>query len=216
MAVVSSRALAAAHITRETPGPEGGVIERDAHGEPTGLLKETAQELMRQVIPRYSFDAAKRALTAAGRYMAAMGITSAQDAWSGWIMPEEFRAYQETVGANPSTASLLRYDSAQDESPSLLQRVRLMHDVESLSISGDRFDFGFGLHSGFGTERLRLGAIKIFLDGSLIGRTAALTEPYANDPTTRGFLFKREEEILEHVRRAHKGGWQVACGIYYQ
>jgi predicted amidohydrolase YtcJ len=210
MAVVNSRALALAHISRDMPDPEGGVIERDAEGEPTGLLKETAQELVRQVMPPYSFDAAKRALAAAGRYMAAMGITSAQDAWSGWIVPEEFRAYQEVVGANHPARSRSEAKMQSKNSPSLPQRVRLMPDVESLSVRGERFAFGFGLRTGFGTERLKLGAIKIFLDGSLIGRTAALNEPYANDPTTRGFLVKREEKIREQVRRAHQGGWQVA------
>jgi predicted amidohydrolase YtcJ len=199
MAVVNSAALALAQITRDTPDPEGGVIERDAEGEPTGLLKETAQELVRQVIPPYSFEMAKRALAVAGQRLAALGITSAQDAWAGWTVPEEFRAYQEVtfVGAN-------------HDSPLLPQRVRLMPDVESMPVRGAGYNFGFGLYSGFGSERLRLGAIKIFLDGSLIGKTAALTRPYANDPSTRGFLVKSEEKIREQVQLAHHSGWQVA------
>ncbi|CAG0980125.1 N-substituted formamide deformylase [Anaerolineae bacterium] len=85
-----------------------------------------------------------------------------------------------------------------------------MVDVERLEIRDSRFDFAFGLHTGFGDERLRLGALKIFLDGSLIGKTAALAAPYASDPTTRGFLVKSEEKIREQVRRAHQGGWQLA------
>lgn len=193
MAVANSRALALAGITRDTPDPEGGVIERDEQGEPTGLLKETAQELIKRILPPYTLEETKAALAAAGRQMAAEGITSAQDAWAGWIAPEEFRAYQEA--------------SAEGLLP---QRVWLMVDVERLAIRDSRFDFAFGLRTGFGDERLKLGAIKLFLDGSLIGRTAALSAPYANAPETCGFLVKSEETIREQVRMAHAGGWQVA------
>ncbi len=193
MAVANSRALALAGITRATPDPEGGVIERDEHGEPTGLLKETAQELIKKILPPYTLAETKAALAAAGKQMASEGITSAQDAWAGWIAPEEFRAYQE------ATAEGI-----------LPQRVRLMVDVEQLTVKNGRFDFGFGLHSGFGNERLKLGAIKLFLDGSLIGRTAALSAPYANAPDTCGLLVKSEETIRTQVAMAHRGGWQVA------
>ena len=156
MAVANSSALVRAGITRATPDPAGGVIERDTDGEPTGLLKETAQGLMQAVLPPYTLAQTRDALAAAGRQMAAEGITSAQDAWAGWIAPEEFRAYQETTADG-----------------TLPQRVRLLVDVERLAVKDGRFDFGFGLHSGFGDDRLRLGAIKLFLDGSLIGRTGA-------------------------------------------
>ncbi len=193
MAVANSRALALAGINSRTPDPDGGVIERDGHGEPTGLLKETAQELVKKVLPPYTLAEVKAALAAASKQMAAQGITSAQDAWAGWIAPEEFRAYQEA--------------SAEGLLP---QRVRLMVDVESLVVKNSRFDFAFGLHTGFGDDRLRLGAIKLFLDGSLIGKTAALSEPYASDPTTSGFLVKSEDKIREQVHLAHIGGWQVA------
>ncbi|HBY95082.1 MAG TPA: amidohydrolase [Chloroflexi bacterium] len=193
MAVANSLALATANITCERADPEGGVIERDEQGEPTGLLKESAQELVKAVLPAYTLAETRAALAAAGRQMAAEGITSAQDAWAGWIAPQEFRAYQEA-----SLEGLLP------------QRVWLMVDVERLAVKDGRFDFAFGLHTGFGTERLRLGAIKLFLDGSLIGRTAALSAPYTNAPETCGFLVKSEETIRAQVRMAHAGGWQVA------
>lgn len=193
MAVANSRALAAANITRERPDPRGGVIERDSRGEPTGLLKETAQELVKAILPPYTLAETKAALEAAGRRMAAEGITSAQDAWAGWIAPEEFRAYQEASSAGV-----------------LPQRVWLMVDVERLRVNDGRLDFAFGLHTGFGSDRLRLGAIKLFLDGSLIGRTAALSAPYDNAPETCGFLVKSEKAIRAQVRMAHAGGWQVA------
>ena len=125
--------------------------------------------------------------------MAVEGITSAQDAWAGWIAPEEFRAYQEACAAGI-----------------LPQHIRLMPDSERLAIKDGRFDFAFGLHTGFGDGQLKLGAMKFFLDGSLIGRTAALTAPYCGTPADSGFLVKSEEEIHARIARAHRGGWQVA------
>ncbi|MDQ7850201.1 MAG: amidohydrolase [Armatimonadota bacterium] len=193
MGVANSRALGLAGITRHTPDPPGGVIDRGAGGEPTGVLKETAQELVKRVLPPYSLERTKEALAAAGRQMASEGLTSVQDAWAGWIAPQEFRAYQEATREGL-----------------LLQRVRLMVDVESLAVRDGRFDFAFGLHSGFGDERLRLGAVKIFIDGSLIGRTAALSDPYADTDGNCGLLVKSQERIAEQVRMAHAGGWQVA------
>ena len=193
MAVANSLALRAAGVTGDTPDPEGGVIERDEGGAPTGLLKETAQELVKRVLPPYTLAQTEAALAAAGAQMAAEGITSAQDAWAGWIAPQEFRAYQDAISEG-----------------ALPQRVWLMPDVERLAVRDGRFDFAFGLRSGFGSDRLKLGAIKIFLDGSLIGRTAALSSPYSNAPETRGLLVKSEETIREQVRIAHEGGWQVA------
>jgi predicted amidohydrolase YtcJ len=192
MGVASSLALARAGITRDTPDPEGGVVERDPRGEPTGLLKETAQRLLTAAIPPASLDAAKQALAAAGRRFAAEGLTSVQDARAGSLVPAELRAYQEAT--------------AEGRLPA---RTSLLLDVEALPVEGDRLAFGFGLHSGFGTDRLRLGGIKFFLDGSLIGRTAAMTAPYASDPGTSGFLLKAEETIRRQVAQAARAGWQV-------
>ncbi len=193
MGVANTQALTLAGISRETPDPPGGHIVRDAAGEPTGLLLETAQDLIKRVLPAYTLEEIKAALAAAGRQMATEGITAVQDAWAGWIAPEEFRAYQEAV-----------------EEGLLPQRVWLMVDVEQLHVRDGRFDFAFGLHTGFGGDRLRLGALKIFIDGSLIGRTAAMREPYADPPGTTGMLVKERDTLVELVRRAHAGGWQVA------
>jgi predicted amidohydrolase YtcJ len=189
MGVANTRALELAGVTRDTPDPPGGRVVRDEAGEPTGLLLETAQDLVKRVLPPYTLEEAKSALAAAGRQMASEGITAAQDAWAGWILPEEFRAYLEAV-----------------EEGLLPQRVWLMVDVEQLRVRDGRFDFAFGLHTGFGGDRLRLGAVKIFVDGSLIGRTAALREPYADPPDVKGMLVKDPETLVELVRRAHTGG----------
>ena len=193
MGVANGEALRRARITRDTPDPEGGVIDRDASGEPTGLMKETAQRLVTSAIPPVGLDDAKAALGAAGKRFVAEGLTSVQDARAGSLVPQELRAYQEATaeGALPTRTSLLL-------------------DVEALPVVDGRIDFGFGLTSGFGSERLRIGGIKIFLDGSLIGRTAAMTEPYASDPDTAGFLLKSEDKLRVQVDASTRAGFQVA------
>ena len=192
MGVANSLALARAGVTRDTPDPGGGVIERDARGEPTGLLKETAQRLVRDVIPPVPLDEAKAALAAAGRRFVAEGITSAQDARAGSLVLSELRAYQEAT--------------AEGRLP---VRTSLLLDVDALPVADGGLAFGFGLYSGFGSDRLRLGGVKIFLDGSLIGCTAAVSAPYASDPGTSGFLVKPEEKIRLQVEQAAGAGWQV-------
>jgi predicted amidohydrolase YtcJ len=191
--VANSKALQLAGITPETPNPPGGVIERDHDGRPTGVLKEAAGELVKRILPPYTLKEAKEALAAANARFVQEGITAVADAWAGWIVPQEFRAYQEAIAEGR-----------------LLVRVTLMPDIESLPVKDGRLDFAWGWHTGFGSDRLRLGAVKIFLDGSLIGRTAYLSEPYASDPATCGLLVKSEERIYEQVRLVHEAGWQVA------
>lgn len=191
MGVANSLALSQAGIGRDTPDPPGGRIARDAVGEPTGLLLETAQELIKRALPLYSLEEVKEALRAAGRRMAAEGITAAQDAWAGWIAPQEFRAYQEVVAEG-----------------SLPQRIWLM--VDARTVDGRFQEVFVGLRTGFGGNRLRLGAMKFFADGSLIGRTAALSQPYASPADTRGLLTYEPEALKEEVARAHRAGWQVA------
>jgi predicted amidohydrolase YtcJ len=196
MSMVNTKALELAGINRDTPDPTGGLIDRDASGQPTGVFKETAQDLIKRVLPSYTIEEVKKALAVANNRLLSEGITSIQDAWAGWIAPQEFRAYQEAIKEG------------------LLQlRVILMPDIESVHLKDEHLDFGFGLHTGFGDERLKLGAIKIFIDGSLIGRTAALTQPYASDPNNKGFLVKSKKLISEQFRMAHEGGWQVAMHV---
>lgn len=192
MGVASGRALAQAGVTRDTPDPEGGVIERDRAGEPTGVLKEKAQALVRRAVPPAGLDQAKAALAAAGTRFVAEGLTSVQDARAGSLVPQELRAYQEAT--------------AEGRLP---VRTSLLIDVEALPVVDGRAQLGLGLTSGFGTDRLRLGGVKIFLDGSLIGRTAAMTAPFASDPDTSGFLLRSEDTLRRQVKEAAAAGWQV-------
>ena len=188
LCVANSRALALAGISGETEPPEGGGIVHDSSGEPTGLLLETAQQLVDRLIPEPSEDDLVAALGhCAQRYLAA-GITSSVDA--SVHTPQQVRVYQRAAehGVNPLRTSLF------------LREHLLPHLV------------GLGVYTGFGNDRLRCGPVKLFIDGSLIGRTAAVTQPFLHDPDpeNRGLTMMSEEAFQEYVMTAHAAGWQIA------
>ncbi len=174
--------------------PEAGVANRD-----TGLLEEQAQELvsdLRYPLPREQLVAA---ITAASDRYRSEGITSCTEAGIGlgWIghSPLEAAAYQE----------------ARDTG-ALGVRVRLMvtgETVHPLDGQPGALGIDLGLRTGFGDERLRLGAVKVFADGSLIGRTAAMGDGYADQPDNRGYF--QRPDLRERIVAAHRGGWQVAA-----
>ncbi|MDQ1737430.1 MAG: hypothetical protein QOH56_3681 [Pseudonocardiales bacterium] len=187
MSVVNSFALHRAGITRDTVSPFGGHVDVDASGEPTGLLQETAQELLG--VPFLPSD--KKLLrgylkTAGDAYLAA-GVTSGHEA--GIFGPAEFSVLQE-AWADGSLA-LRTY---------MMIRNPFLESLE-----------GVGLFTGFGDDRLRVGSIKIVSDGSLIGRTAAMCSPYehaAEDDL--GLTMFTQDELNDLVWRGHSAGWQMA------
>jgi predicted amidohydrolase YtcJ len=188
MSVVNTRALELAGIARDTPDPQGGHVVRDERGEPTGLLQETAQQLAHAVIPPPTLADLREALRRCCAAYAAAGITSSQDAGSN--SPLQLAAYQEARDAGELT---LRTN--------LMIRDNLLPHLVEL-----------GLRGRFGDDRLRIGPIKLFADGSLIGRTAAVFEPFLDDPRpdNLGLAMMPQEELDEAVWRAHSAGYQVA------
>ncbi|MHB8645865.1 MAG: amidohydrolase [Thermomicrobiales bacterium] len=188
LCVANSRALALSGITGDTEPPEGGGIVRGADGNPTGLLLETAQELVTDLIPEPTEDELVEALGhCAERYLAA-GITSSADA--NVHTNTQFRAFQRAAatGINPLRTTLM------------LREHLLPHLTET------------GIRTGFGSDRLRCGPIKLFIDGSLIGRTAAVTQPFLHDPDPHnlGLTMMSEEVFQGYVMDAHAAGWQIA------
>jgi len=188
LAVANSRAFALAEITAATMPPEGGGIVHDANGEPTGLLLETAQGLVTGLLPPPSEDDLVAALGRCAQAYLAAGITSSADARVGTA--EAMRAFQRATetGANPLRTSLMIHHP-------LLPHLAAV-----------------GAHTGFGSDRLRWGPLKIFIDGSLIGRTAAVSQPFLHDPQpdNLGLLMMGEAAFGEIVMAAHRAGWQVA------
>ena len=188
LGVANSAALARAGITRDTPDPEGGQIDRDAHGESTGLLRETAMRLVYDQLPPRTRTELKDALRAAGERFLAYGITSVGEA--AIRTSDEFAAYQELAAAG--------------ELPTRVFTMMLIDDtLDALA--------GLGMRTGWGDEWLRIGPAKLFQDGSGGGRTAAMTTDYKDDPGNRGITIYDQAGLNERFGRAHAAGFQLAA-----
>lgn len=192
IAVANSAALRLAGIDRGTADPPGGRIDRDpVSGEPTGILREKAVDLVARLIPPPSAarrrDALARALREALRY----GLTQLQtdDCRYGGGLAETEALFRGLVGPD-----------------ALPIRITQLIPAEQLEEAVER-----GARTGSGDPWYRYGPVKIFADGSLGGRTAALLEPYADDPSTRGIYIHEREAFIELVARAHRQGCQVGC-----
>jgi predicted amidohydrolase YtcJ len=188
LAVANSAALQLAGVTRDTPDPQGGEISRDEHGEPTGLLAETAMSLVSKQIPRVTRAGMKDALRAAGERFHAYGITSVGEA--SIRTSDEFAAYEELV--------------AEGELPVRVFTMMLIDDtLDELA--------RLGMRTGWGNDWLRIGPAKYFQDGSGGGRTAAMFDEYVNDPGNRGITIYTQEELNDGFGRAHDAGFQLAA-----
>ena len=185
ISVVNSLALELAGITKDTKDSEGGEIDRDPEtGEPTGLLRGGARAPFRGIIPTPDLEKLKRGIELAAEEFLARGVTSVSDA--GVRDPLTVKAYQAAV---------------RDGMPI---RVNLMMSREVLDHLSE-----LGVETGFGDERLRIGAVKMVFDGSFSGRTAAMFEPFKDTPGNTGILYTSQEELDEGVLASHEAGFQV-------
>ncbi len=192
MLVVNSRALEMAGIDATTQNPSGGVIDRDIHGDPTGLFLENAQDLINAALPVPTLDDLVAAIGRASTLYASWGLTSTQEAGVGWHATNEITAWQEAFHRGI-----------------LGTRALLMPDVGSISWEeGEPFLYQ-GMRSGFGDIHLRLGPVKIFSDGSMIGRTAAMREPYEESDRS-GMLIWEPDQLRSMIVRLNREGWRVA------
>jgi predicted amidohydrolase YtcJ len=187
--IANSAALALAHVTKDTVPPGGGAIELDpATGELTGKLVERAQYLVRNVIPPYTYEQMKEGIVHATRRALRRGVTTIHDIVTN---NETVRAYQELAleGRLPIRASLL------------LRILEAKIVPESL--------LNLGLKTGFGGDWLKIGGVKMSIDGGITGRVAAFTEPYADDPCHCGLIRIPSEELDETVDAYHRAGHRV-------
>ncbi len=191
LGVASNKALELAGIREDTPDPPDGIIVRDETGRPTGVLLEMALSLVEEALPEPSVTEMAEAILAAGRKLAQRGILAASDAFSGgWYdLDKELLAYAEALelGAPVRMTLMCSMDAVMEIG---------WTDLADAAPPAKHPD-------------LRLGAIKLMADGALTSRTAALLEAY-EDQDTNGVLIYPEEEIVERIVRAHRGGWQVA------
>lgn len=187
--VANSAAIRLAGITRETPDPPGGTIVRDEQGEPTGVLLESAVDLVAKHQPPLTHVQRVKAIHLAAQAMAEKGITAAADASTGWSdLQGEVEAFAQAVNEGaPLRMTLMLLASA------------LRSDGRWLSPQDVRT----------GSDGVRVGIAKLFADGALTTRTAALKEPFVDTGTT-GMLMHSEEELENYIVGAHKAGWQIA------
>lgn len=173
-------ALRLAGIGPETPDPLNGKIVRNQHGQPNGILLESAMTLLEKHLPQPTVSQIAQAIESAQTILFQMGLTGVHD-FDGRLC---FMALQQL-----------------DTEERLNLRVTKNIPVELLN-----YAHGVGLRAGFGSDHLRIGMVKVFMDGALGPRTAAMFTPYLNEPENRGILNMDGEELFEHGRKAAEVG----------
>jgi len=193
VSVANSMALALSGITEETPVPDGGVIGLTA-GRLNGFLAENAQNLVKAAMPEATLEEVIDGIERGGKHLLSFGITSCMDA---------------AVGHVAGFAEIQAYEMAK-LSGRLPVRVWLtLLGDPGVSIVEDCWRAG--LISGVGDDMLRVGGVKIFLDGSAGGRTAWMTRPYEGEPDNIGVQMLPDEVVETIVKSCHDRGYQMAC-----
>ena len=185
LAVANTRALQLADITIASHDPQGGLIDRDENGQPTGILRDTAKQAVLAVIPPPTHDKRRQAIEVALADLAEHGITSAQDYSPEW---ENFQIYEELEKEGKLTARISEW-LPFDDSIEQLKTKRDSHPQSDLM-----------LHTGM---------LKAFMDGSLGGHTAALLEPYADDPKNSGLPRYEAAKLNEMAKERVLAGFQL-------
>jgi predicted amidohydrolase YtcJ len=180
MSLANTRALRIAGVTRETPDVDGGTIVRDAHGEPTGILKDNAEQLVDRVLPPMTDDGERRALDAAMSYVAAQGVTAVHH-----------------MGTWDDLAVFRRAHARGD----LRTRIYAAVQIGTWQRLSDVIS-----ESGRGDEWLRIGALKGFVDGSLGSHTAAMLEPFTDAPNDCGLLVNSPDDLYSWTSGADRAG----------
>lgn len=201
MCFVNSRVLRELDIDH-TANPDGGRIDRAASGLPTGLLLESAMELVRPLTWPVPLETMVDCIEAAHRQYLSEGLTAVQEAGVG----------QGLAGSSPTEA--YAFQVARDRGLLGVRTTLMPSFVGAELIHGadgdDAFGFGLGMVSGFGDLWLRLGPLKVFSDGSLIGRSAAMHQDYSDEPCNHGQLTLGPGQLEQTLLAAHRGGWQIA------
>lgn len=204
MCVVSSAVLADLGLAEAAAEIPGGKVVTDAAGRPTGLLEERAQELVGQLVHPYPVSVLAEAIDRAGQRYLSEGITSVTEAGigGGWIghTPVELAAYQaarDTGRLRVRTELMIASD--------------VLHPLKAHAADGIETGLDLGIRTGFGDDWLAIGAVKVFTDGSLVGRTAAMHADYAGVPGNRGYLQADAGQLTAAIIAAHRSGWQVAA-----
>jgi predicted amidohydrolase YtcJ len=182
-AVCNSLALALAGIDPSTPDPENGIIEKDAQGRLNGIIRER-HDVVARLVPPAPADELEASLAAQLEALFALGITSIVQAAD---TIDDFPHWERVYAAKPHL-------------PRAAVQVR-WEGTEKMA--------AFGRKTGDGDERLRVGAVKVFVDGGFTGPAAYTKAPYKGMGDYRGTLTMSEDELRRIVGEAHGAGWQL-------
>ncbi|MGH7617101.1 MAG: amidohydrolase, partial [Gemmatimonadaceae bacterium] len=180
MSLANSAALRAANITRDTPNVGGGTIVRDEHGEPTGIFKDNAEQLVARVAPPPGSAELDDALAAAMRFVASHGVTSVHHMGT-W---EDLEVFERAHAAHR-----------------LATRIYAAVPIHTWQRLADRVSA-----TGRGDRWLGIGALKGFVDGSLGSHTAAMIDPYDDAPNDRGLFVNTPEDLYAWTKEADARG----------
>jgi len=185
VAIANSLALQLSGVTKSTPNPSGGEIEKDEQGEPTGMLKEgAAMHLVESKIPSPTPEQRRRGIELALADLAKNGVTSAQDN-SAW---EDFLTYRAIKNDGKLTVRITEW----------LPFAAPLEKLEQMRRDGGTTD-----------PWLRTGALKMVTDGALGSRTAAMLAPYSDDPSTSGIMTMEPEKLRTLAVERDKAGFQL-------
>ena len=182
----NSRTLALAGITKSTPDPAGGKIMRDANGEATGVLVDAAQELVTKVMPAQTEAEGRMVLDKSLQELARMGLTAVHDAGIGVA---EDRLYRDYADKKKLTTRVYAMIGGTGE------------DFDQLAKNGPLKDYADGMYA--------LRAVKLYSDGALGSRGAALIKPYSDEPHSHGLLFFKTAQMDAMMSKAMRKGYQV-------
>jgi predicted amidohydrolase YtcJ len=206
--LLNSAALARAGITKDTPNPPGGWIFRDEKGEPTGRVLEAARRLVTRVMPQEAARETDQARLALYRkqlsQLASMGITSINVAS---VRPADFRLIQQL------------YAQWGEELPRATLQLRLSpgHDTYDDPEEGVRNSIAemeaLAVHTGFGNDRLKIGAIKMSIDGGMSAPVFWSLKPYKGRPGFFGAQRIPDDAFYRVAKRAHELGWQTGTHV---
>lgn len=183
-AVANSMALSLAGLTRDSPDPDGGTIERDGSGELNGIIRERAN-IVGRLVPDALPEELRDSFVQNLRDLLQLGITSIIQAGN---TPDEYTEWEQV------------YKMYGEDLPRATVQIRWMEDQRMRA---------FGRRTGDGNELLKVGAIKVLVDGGFTGPAAYTLEPYKDQPEYRGKLNISEAEINRIVESAHGLGWQL-------
>jgi len=185
--VVNSLALEAGGITKDTPDPPHGKIDRDEAGEPTGVLRELAKDIVYSKIPGNTVEDYHAGLRIVNVEFLSLGLTTVH---ASMTTSDEFKALQRLKRDGELALRYCVHASGREDGV-----------LEALIAAG--------IQTPFGDDWLKLTEIEWVFDTSTSGRTAAYYDPYVGEPDNYGILLYDQDDITDRVTRAHKAGLRV-------